>query len=271
MTAPDPSLSRLLAQQPHNLISRKNTREQEISYLADLSYKIRILSGVLQNCINNAVYEIERSYPALIKHDFKKALKDIKKHELNIAIKEHRITGNYDDDEYFDDRADFLHKLASKEHFHLYNTLHRYFSSRGCPEPKLPATLATALYVCKVIVASMNIAIKQQPVSNDNMQRFKAAFADEHERAYPPRRRAAEIALRLSTFKQPHQCEFGGFFEGLTIPDPYATQIAETLTAYAIKLIDRQSWVQIAQQEREELGEEALLTEEPTPFEYNKQ
>lgn len=245
------------------------TLEAERTHMYDIVFKLRTLSGVAQNVAIEAKVTLQNRYKKSIRQEFKKSVKQLNATLLRISQKEHRITQDFDTDDYLDARSDSLTRIANPKALILENAIHLYFSRNGADEPALAATPTAALMKIAVVIGCMQMVVEEHPILPYFKSYILDALLPDLRLLYANLRSVAQHAINATKFKadRPH-VKLGAEVGEFSFPEKNeeAKEINNAFTDYGLALVSGDSWAKMAEIERQEEGENAMMLNTPKPY-----
>ena len=247
-----------------NQAAQERMFKQDEKLIRDLALKVRIFSGAAQNVIINALSHAQREFPKYFRQDTKQQLKRVRRALVDLSTDEHTITQDFAVDEYFDDRADDLHRITKDGVERIYNVFYSLFDKNGYNDAQLYASLCTAYTTLNVSVHVMELTTDEQPIAEFVKPRYKKAFIEPYRGLY---KMLGTLMHKVFAQARTERLLTIDDDRNLQLPDEYATAIEKAATDYGIALVSRETWHELAQREHEQLGDKAMLNLNPKSFE----
>lgn len=246
-----------------NHAAQQRMFKKDEKLIRDLALKIRIFSGVAQNSVLSAIITAQKDYPSYIRQDAKQSLRRVRKALVDLSVDEHAITKDFAIDEYFDDRADDLHRITKVGVERIYKVFQDMFSESKYRDAHLFATLCTACAALNVGIYVLDLTIDQQPICETIKPRCKASFVDPYRRLY---KMMGDLLYRVFVKAKADQPLTIDDNHNLVLPETYDKAVEDAITEYGINLVSRETWDELARREHDQLGDKAMLSLNPKSF-----
>lgn len=221
--------------------------EKDRDNIKELVYKLRLFSGVAQNVINNAVYDLAKQHKRLIKQELKLSVKAVRKQLQRISEREHEITKDENADWYFDEKADELYRQAKKEAFMTYNIVHKHFSDHGTDIPSFPAIMVSAVLCHSLVMDCMGKVIDATPITERFKPIIKEQMITEHKALSRLATNAANLTIKRTKFNtRPKPIFINNSFN---IGEKYHKPLETAMEQFGLKITNLKDWEELVDEE----------------------